>query len=157
MSVYARLARIGSWLTAPACPLCAAAIEGGTDFCDGCERSLPLLGAACARCAAPLAGGGDDAICGQCQRHPPPYLGVYAPLRYAAPIDRLIQGAKYRARFDWLELLGHRLAEGIAGRQRASAIDVLAPVPLHRARLRERGYNQSLELARPIARRLGLK
>ena len=79
---------------------------------------------------------------------------MHAPFRYAAPIDRLIQGAKYNARFDWLDLLANRLTEHI--RIRATEVDAIVPVPLHRSRLRSRGYNQALELARPLAKNLRL-
>lgn len=91
-------------------------------------------------------------ICGRCQQHPPAYAAVHAQFRYATPIDRLIQGAKYGGRLDWAALLGRRLAHHL--HDRAPVFDAIVPVPLHRTRLRERGYNQSLELARPIIKRL---
>lgn len=154
MSVYARLARTRAWLRAACCPLCGARLAHAADFCAECERSLPGLTACCPRCATPLEGGLDNPACGACQRRSPPYLAVHAAFHYAPPIDRLIQGAKYGGRLDWLELLGRRLAGHVA--VRAAAVDALVPVPLHRARLRSRGYNQSLELARPLVRQLAL-
>lgn len=153
MSVYDRLRRIRAWLLPRACPLCAAGIEPEQDFCEGCEHALPLLSTCCSRCAVPfdnadLAG----ALCGHCQQHPPPYARVRAPFRYADPIDRLVLAAKYGRRLDWAALLGRRLARHV----QTHSVDALVPVPLHRARLRRRGYNQSLELARPLAKSLGL-
>ena len=156
MSVYERLKRMHAWLLPGACTLCAEAPAKEGDFCTGCERALPGLGACCPRCAVPLDGLQDEVTlpCGQCQQHPPRYLSVHAPFRYAPPIDRLVQGAKYSGRLDWLAVLGRRLADHV--RPRASAVDAVVPVPLHRLRLRERGYNQSLELARLTVDRLGL-
>jgi ComF family protein len=153
VQLSAPVKRIGAWLLRAACPLCGQAITPEQDFCTGCERALPVIATACARCAAPL----DhiettDAICGQCEQTPPVYAAVHAPYRYAPPIDRLVHGAKYGARLDWATLLGRRLAEHLVSR--ADSIDVLVPVPLHRSRLRERGYNQSLELARLLEKRL---
>lgn len=155
MQVYERLKRIGGWLMSTPCPLCGTAIPIGDDLCDGCDRSLPPLAAACARCAAPFESvEAAGAICGLCQQEPPAYSIVRTPFRYAPPVDRLIQGAKYGERLDWAALLGRRLARHIA--TSAVAVDAIVPVPLHRSRLRERGYNQSMEIARPLAAAFGL-
>lgn len=157
MRVYDRIKRWGRWLLADACVLCGETLPGGRHFCAGCERALPRLTGGCPRCAAPVdvpVAAGAPLPCGRCQADPPPYTGVHSPFCYAAPIDRLVQGAKYGGRLDWLAILARRLALHV--QERAPCVDLLVPVPLHRARLRERGYNQSLELARPLARRLGL-
>jgi ComF family protein len=154
LRIARRLALARDWLLTPSCTLCGERVSRGQAFCDGCERSLPLLGSGCAVCATRLAPGADSLICGACQQRPPRYVSVHTPFRYAAPIDRLIQGAKYNARFDWLDMMARRLAEHV--RARASGVDAIVPVPLHRSRLRSRGYNQALELARPVARSLRL-
>lgn len=154
MSVARQLARARDWLLTPSCLLCGERVSRKQAFCDGCERALPLFDSGCAVCAAWLPHGGNSLICGECQRRPPRYTSVHAAFRYAAPVDRLVQGAKYNARFDWLEILSARLLERV--RTRAGEVDAVVPVPLHRSRLRSRGYNQALELARPIARSLNL-
>ena len=155
MQIDRRLGRVRDWLVTPTCVLCGASTLRARHFCEGCEDSLPLLDSGCAVCATPLPGAAPGTlICGQCQRHPPRYACVHAPFRYAPPIDRLVQGAKYNGRFDWIDLLGRRLAEHVHAR--AGEVDAIVPVPLHRSRLRRRGYNQSLELARPLAKRLRL-
>lgn len=154
MSVYVRLARIHEWLRAAGCTLCGVRVPGPADFCPDCEQSLPLLTSCCSYCAAPLEAHVNTLVCGQCQQRPPKYLSVHAPFHYAPPIDRLIQRGKYGGRLDWLRLLARRLARHAAGR--AGAVDAIVPVPLHRTRLRARGYNQSLELARPVSRQLAL-
>jgi ComF family protein len=79
---------------------------------------------------------------------------VRAAFRYAPPVDGLVHGAKYAGRLDWAALLGRQLAKRFA--PHAASIDALVAVPSHRSRLRERGYNQSLELARPLAKRLNI-
>lgn len=153
MPVYSGWKAIHGWLLPAACPLCANAISPEQDFCVECERALPRLTQSCSRCAAPLEYVEAAAmICGRCQQHPPAYAAVHAPFRYTTPVDRLIQGAKYGARLDWAALLGRQLADHLHAR--ASVFDAIVPVPLHRTRLRERGYNQSIELARPIIKRL---
>ena len=154
MHISQRLMLARDWLLAPSCTLCGERVSHRQPFCDGCEHSLPLLDAGCAVCATQLPPESSSLICGECQQHPPRFASVHAVFRYAAPIDRLIQGAKYHARFDWLGLLATRLCGHV--RARATEVDAIVPVPLHRARLRSRGYNQALELARPIAKSLRL-
>jgi ComF family protein len=74
-------------------------------------------------------------------------------------VDRLVTGAKYRRRLQDARLLGELLAESLAVAVREAAVepvDLVVPVPLHRQRLGERGYNQALEIARPVAKQLRL-
>jgi ComF family protein len=154
MNLSERLKRLPEWLLPGACLLCGTRIPWRRDFCDGCDQALPRLGHACFRCASPYAEPSGELPCGACQQHPPPYLRVRAPFRYAAPVDGLVQGGKYAGRLDWLAALGRQLSESLT--PYPLEVDALVPVPLHRSRLRERGYNQSLELARPLAKRLKL-
>src|SRR5690606_34644625 len=70
---------------------------------------------------------------------------------YAAPLDRLLPRLKFHRDLAAGRLLSQLMARGLAEAERPQA---LLPVPLHRARLRSRGYDQALELARPLARAL---
>lgn len=144
------------------CMLCGAPGAGGLDLCPGCLQALPWNTASCAACAAPLplpvspacAGGREGMVCGQCIQHPPPFDAALAPLLYRSPLDWLIQGFKFNQRLPPGRLLGELLARHLA--EHVVAVpDLIVPVPLHPVRLHERGYNQALELARPLARQLG--
>jgi len=95
------------------------------------------------------------AICGPCHQRPPPFASSHIPFRYAAPLDYLLQQLKFHQRLYLAALLGDLLAEGLAGREGALP-ECLLPVPLSPGRLRERGYNQSQELARVVSRRLAI-
>ncbi len=140
-----------NWLLPLRCLLCSAAGANGVDLCADCAAELPRNRSCCARCALPLAA--SAGLCGGCQRHAPPWDAAWAPFRYGWPLDRL------EARFKF----GRDLA---AGRALATLWQregmplpmpgLLLPVPLHRIRLRQRGYNQALELAKPLARHLGI-
>jgi ComF family protein len=153
MSVYSKLKHIRGWLLPAVCPLCGCAVSPERDLCTDCEGSLPTLTDCCCRCAAPLHRVDvADQICGRCQQDPPAYATVHVPFHYLTPVDRLILGAKYAGRLDWAALLGRQLLRHAQARK--LSFDVIVPVPLHRSRLRERGYNQSLELARPLMRQL---
>ncbi|MEE8211057.1 MAG: ComF family protein [Acidiferrobacterales bacterium] len=147
---------IQQWLFPGNCLLCAAHVLTDTDFCADCDAALPRLTATCPRCAAPMVEGGMSVQpCGQCQQRTPAFARTLAMFQYAPPIDRLLQGLKYYRRLELARFLGRRLAAFVEGHAVAN-VDRIVPVPLHSTRLRERGYNQSLEIARPLARRLGI-
>ncbi|WP_462321938.1 double zinc ribbon domain-containing protein [Halochromatium sp.] len=149
----------------PTCVLCGAPGEAERDLCAGCHADLPLIGPHCARCAQPFPGredqssaSGPDAagICGRCQRQPPPFERCIAAFRYQGPLPSLVGGIKFQSRLNLIRLLGDLLADALdeesqrPGWQPPMAI---LPVPLHPRRLRTRGYNQALELARVVGRR----
>lgn len=133
---------IGKLLTQD-CLLCTAASEDNI-VCRSCASDLPQLqNPCCPRCALPTPNG---EICGRCLTKPPHYEATLAAYRYDFPLDKLVQSFKY----------GHRLALGAYFGQQLAALtanlvaDVIIPLPLHPQRLRERGFNQALELARPV-------
>ena len=141
---------LGRLLLPPRCLLCGAAGEAGLDLCRDCRVALPWQRSACARCALPLAEAAT--LCGACQRKPPGFDAAWAAFAYAPPLDRLLPRFKFHADLAAGALLSRLMAEAPP----PVAVDALLPVPLHRGRLRERGFNQAMELARPLARGLGL-
>lgn len=138
------------------CLLCRGSADGAGEeglLCAACERDLPRLdrGGLCPRCALPCAGG---TLCGACLTSPPRFDATIAALAYRFPADVLIQALKFHGTLAIATLLGRALAQCIAG---TAPVDVVMPVPLSAARLRGRGYNQSMEIARGLARAAGLK
>ncbi len=130
------------------CFLCRGAAK--EILCEDCRRDLPRLPSPrCPRCALASPQG---ALCGRCLADPPRYDETVAALSYQFPADALIHALKFRGELALAPLLGRRLLEEIRSSTR---IDLVVPVPLSAARLRGRGYNQALELARPLAARLG--
>lgn len=144
------IAALGRLLLPPRCLLCSSAGDDGLDLCRECRSALPVQGAACSVCALPLVDG--SAICGRCLKHPPGFDAAWASFSYAGAIERLLPRLKFHADL----AAGAILASLMAANPPSFAADVLVPVPLHRKRLAERGYNQALELARPLARALGV-
>jgi len=137
--------RIGTLLFAGSCFLCRGKAAG--ILCADCDADLPrLTGASCPRCALASPGG---AICGRCLTQAPQYDATVAALAYSFPTDVLIQALKFRGELALAPFLAAQLAQKLgAGRP----VDFILPVPLSARRLRERGYNQALEIARDIAR-----
>lgn len=125
------------------CLLCGAPAERH-GLCAPCRSDLPALPQTlCAVCASPLAVPG---VCGSCLQRPPRYDAVIAAHAYAFPLDRLIQRYKYGADVRLAPVLTDLLAARVRSRP-----DLVLPVPLARRRLRERGFNPALELARAMA------
>jgi ComF family protein len=144
---------IQEWLYPPTCLLCGLNGHGGRDLCAGCYADLPWLRRACRRCGEPLPDAAPEEIpCGRCQKKPPPFDGVQTLFRHADGARQLIHALKFHARHPVARLLGEMMAERFAASSEKP--ELLIPVPLHRNRYAERGFNQAIELARPIARRL---
>lgn len=99
-------------------------------------------------CALPTPGG---AVCGHCLRKPPRFARTVAAYAYGFPVDKLIQAYKFGASLQLARSLAERLVPHIAVRP-----DCIVAMPLHPLRLRERGFNQSLLLARELGARLAL-
>lgn len=95
-------------------------------------------------------------LCARCLASPPRYERVLAPCLYAPMADRMIREFKYHRRIEWAAPIGKLLARHV--RDAGGALPgALVPVPLHRERLRRRGFNQSLEIARVLAAELGVR
>lgn len=142
------LKTLGRLLFGGSCYLCRG--KADAVLCGACDADLPrLTEPACPRCALASPGG---ALCGRCLAQPPAYDATQAALAYAFPADVLIQALKFRGELALAPLLGDLLSQRISRQD----VDCIVPVPLSAARLRSRGYNQSLEIARGIAASTGL-
>lgn len=153
--VYDWLTTASRRLYRPYCLLCSRPIRSERELCDACARDLPWNRHACPRCALPVPAETVAALCGACLRSPPLWDSAASPLVYEWPLDQLLQRFKFNGDLATGRLLGELLAEFVASLPMARP-DLLVPMPLHNARLRERGFNQALELARPVSRRLQL-
>lgn len=140
------------------CMLCGR--HSGPHFlCASCETALPELPKAhCPVCAQPLPGLDDSASlpCGRCLAKPPCFDATMARYVYEFPIDEVIQALKYRHHLASAHFLGNALIDAIANPLPHGKPDVIIAVPLSAERLAERGFNQSLEIAKPLARHLGV-
>jgi ComF family protein len=126
------------------CVLCAAP-DIGQALCADCYSHLPWLDTVrCPQCALPT---GDASLCGACLAHRPRFDGVSAAFAYAWPLAPLIHHYKYAGNLALAPLLAQALTEKLA-----SSADLIIPMPLAPARLRSRGFNQALEIARVVSR-----
>ena len=128
------------------CMLCDE--PGGTipNLCDACARELPFVHAPCNACGASTPP--HVHLCGACAIRHPPVQRTICALAYASPVDYLIGRLKFRRDLRVVPTLAGLLRRAVAGEPN---IDWLVPVPITSARLRERGFNQALELAQVLS------
>jgi len=140
------------------CIVCGKSSRAAYSLCPDCEFDLPWAGPCCIRCGEELpATAPNPRSCAGCTLHPPPFACCRAAFRYQSPIDSLLSGFKFRARFEAGNVLALLLAEKIAQHYRnTTPPDLLLPVPLHPKRLRQRGFNQALEIARVVSKKCGI-
>jgi ComF family protein len=156
MQVYNWIKSIPQTLYPARCLLCGAPGKDNRDLCPDCADALPYNRRPCRICALPLPPAAPaDGICGDCQKHRPHFERCLAPLLYNTDVGQLISRLKFGRKLNHARLLSQLLLDHLE-QQPLSPIDLLLPVPLHRQRLRERGYNQALEIARPLGRRFGI-
>lgn len=135
------------------CLLCAQDGDGRRDLCAACAGDLARNRLCCPRCALPLQA--PAPLCGECLLREPPFDAAFAPFLYGHPIDLLVTKLKFGRSLAAGRVLSELWLDAVA-EAAPMRPDLLVPIPLHASRLRERGYNQALELARPLARALGI-
>jgi len=149
----------------PRCLICQAflqdqnTVQGGQDipFCQTCFKEFtPIKSPICSLCGRPFSDGTEqDRICEECLRKRPSYDIARAPYLYDGALMTAIHELKYAQRSHLADSLGSLLAlfaQTCIGELRGSLV---MPVPLHPKRLRARGFNQSLLLARCVASKTG--
>ena len=154
--VYNWIKNIPNLLYPPRCLLCGTKGDEGLDLCRGCRSELPYNHYCCRRCALPLPqSSAQTPTCAECRKQRPQFDRCLAPLLYQPPVDRLIGGLKFEGRLTSGRLLAALLSQYLHQHPHQTP-DLIIPVPLHPARLRQRGYNQALELARPLCKEFSL-
>jgi ComF family protein len=149
--VYNCLNIIQNALLPATCILCGNHGFNGLDMCEICRNRLTRNISCCSRCAetfvSPVTA---VTLCGRCLKETPTFDATVAPFTHQDEIRYLINGLKFGSQFKNARLLGRLLAETIAITSK-DLPDCIIPVPLHSSRYHERGFNQSLEIARTVA------
>lgn len=129
-------------------PRCVGCERRASDLlCRGCFEGLPRIGRpVCARCGTPTAF--ETFVCDECKGVDYGFESARAPLRYEGVGEEIVHALKYRG----YTRIAHRLAAPLmlAVLDRGERFDAVVPVPLHRSRLRRRGFNQAELLARGV-------
>ena len=139
----------------PTCVACGEVLEAPSLLCEPCELQVaPPPRPCCPRCAEPLFNG--RSLCARCVARPPPFTETFAPFLHEGPIAKAIHRFKYEDHPELAPRLAalvlQRAAEGLDLREKPT----LVAIPLHRRRLRTRGFDQAELLAREMAQRAQL-
>lgn len=143
----------------PLCHICRSFIPDASELhiCRACRENMPLVvSPLCTVCGIPFAGAGDDHICGRCLTNPPHFDYARAHLLHEGSARHLIHAFKYRYKTHLRRPLTLLALEGVAGFIAEQKPDLIVPVPLHRLRLRRRGFNQAVLLGKFFSARLSL-
>ncbi len=127
------------------CIACAEPVQDAADLCAPCAISLEPIRDPCPVCALP---GPAGSPCLACQRRPPPFTSSRAAWLYGGALASAIQRLKYGRHAHLAPGLARLLGPCL---EEHPPVDIIVPVPLHPARLRQRGYNQAALLLRHAA------
>lgn len=146
-------AALERWLLPPACLLCGEGLAATDDEALACglcrSRWDPVPAPWCPRCGQPSDPGMECRIC-------PEWPADFGPVRSAVWLGDSARRAVHLLKYEGWWRLGESLARAMRGLEGLAGADALVPVPLGRARLRRRGYNQSAALAGPLGRLAGI-
>ena len=151
-------------LLPPHCPLCGKPLQPKSDgsiatLCDLCRNQCQSRAQAhCPRCDEPYqASSITSHQCSQCLKTPPPFEWIKTAGIYTEVMAQAMNQFKYHGRATLAKPLAQCILDQLGDEISAYRPDLIIPVPLHRERLRERGYNQSLLLARQLGKVLNVE
>ncbi|GAB2796437.1 ComF family protein [Halomonas shantousis] len=143
------------------CCFCLGDTQGELPWCTACALELPWNRHACMRCAEPLPAPAElshssGLLCGRCLRHSPLFDTTFAPLRYEGYVAALTHRFKFMAQPRAGEIMARLFVQACLERSDKSRPQALIAVPLHAARARERGFDQTRWLAQRIGTALDI-
>ena len=138
-----------------ACLLCRQ--DSSLVICPDCHLAyFSQIKVRCQQCALPLHHSAASPRCGDCLSNPPGFDFSITVCDYAAPQDQLILALKFAHQLALAPYFANLLRDSILQQKHQELPDLLCAMPLGRRRLIERGFNQALEIARPLSRQLGI-
>ncbi len=145
---------IQSLIFPQSCLVCNQPTQRSLALCDSCEQELPYNRECCLVCGIPLPGA-DNLYCANCQSNMPSYDVSHIPLLYREPVNHWIQHFKFNSDLVKAKALSDLFCSSLH-KHGFSSFDALIPVPLHPSRIRKRGFNQALWLAKQISQLTGI-
>ena len=162
------MSKITSYLLPSVCILCSQTIQSATNLCLACHQNLPILPYHCFQCAQFLPQNAAEneckslsrlhPLCGTCLNGRPPFERTFALFPYTFPITQLIIQLKFHRQLSHAKALSELFIQKIQSDwyKNKPLPDIIIPVPLHPNRLRERGFNQTVEIAKPLSQALSI-
>lgn len=131
------------------CVSCHTRSDRQQDLCQKCFLQLPYYQNGCISCGNLLTE--KNLRCGQCLTNPPIVTNTHILFHYQPPITQWIIQLKFYRKLLYARLLGELFAHYLQT-QYTQFPNLIIPIPLHLKRIKERGHNQVIEIARPIAK-----
>ncbi len=129
----------------PSCLLCTSPQSNNHGLCSPCLNELPWHPASsCPQCGLSSSG----QLCGSCISSPPDFDATHSVFLYQYPIDKMMQRYKYGNTLNFSHTFGQLLTE----KSPFEAVDLIIPMPMHPTRLKERGFNQALEITKILTK-----
>ena len=156
-------AKLYSFFSVKNCYLCDEKINNRPYFCDDCYHDLPKLKTKCSNCCLPLELEQYDSfsihlLCGECICNPPSFSQTFCAYEYQFPINQIIRSIKYSKQRYWIRPLSHYLADEIAlsllHSNHFKRPDILIPIPMHKSKVKIRGFNQAELIANILSKKL---
>ena len=122
-----------------------------SSICQGCINLVKSPEHTCLNCALELKQ--QQQTCGECQKHPPYFSKVHSGCDYSFPADDWVKGLKFANQLSLSKVMADLIAIKLQNQDLSDTL--LVPVPLHKNRLRKRGYNQAYEVARELKKLTG--
>jgi ComF family protein len=129
------------------CVLCLQSSQRDFALCQECESNLPWLRHACPHCGLSLAD--ENGICWQCHHTPFAFDSLQALFHYQWPVHAFVGDLKYKGHLHFVKMLANLMANHL---WTLHPIDCVIGVPLHPVRQRQRGFNQTIELAKIVSK-----
>jgi ComF family protein len=148
-----------SLLYPPVCTLCAGNTRAGEHLCEQCDaKAMRIVAPFCQQCSEPFQGAIATAFtCANCAHRTMHFDAAVAAYRGRAIVRQIIHDFKYRRQIHLRHLVARWLCAALDDeRLRGRQFDIIVPVPLHPARLRERGFNQASLLAELLGARISI-
>jgi len=146
---------IQNYLLPPTCILCGNPGMAELDLCEPCYRHLPKHNKGCIQCADTIDTADPTAThCQRCLKLNPAFDKTYAPFVHQGATRHLITSLKFSAHYKNARLLGSLLADYL--QTNADLPELILPIPLHKSRYYQRGFNQSIEIAKTVAQKLAI-
>ena len=135
------------------CILCQQTVKHSFEVCPDCYRALPHNEICCVSCALPLAEDiNNEVLCGSCIQKAPAFDYANSLFRYEGDVIRLVHQLKFGEKIGFSRTIGEMLLMQLLKTNEKP--DCILPVSLHKSRLRQRGFNQSIEISRVLAKNL---
>lgn len=141
----------------PSCALCGNLLGKNERYiCAACEVSLPhVTEPACFKCGKEISDN-ETELCEDCSRHIRSFVRGFPAMNYDEMFQESIAAFKYHGKRDYGKYFAYEIARSRGKDIAGVNPDVLVPVPLHKKKLRKRGYNQAEIIAGELGRRLDI-